>query len=180
MEDTQVRTLFTRSVLSVSCAALIAVTLSFPAAFGRSTTSSSDTNKRMAQLWFIDVIEKKNPNKIDELVADDAVLELAPSYKSNISGTNKVAGKSEIKKHMADFADLTGEVVSEEVQEVSDGNNVAMYRLITTKYKNGKTIKTPWAIFFTFKNGKIASIKHVHDTLLEQQQHQQFEQSQKK
>jgi ketosteroid isomerase-like protein len=136
-------------------------------------TASASTNKRVAEQWFSDVIDKENMTKADELLLDDAVLELAPSYKSNVSKTNRVVGKQEIKKHMKDFVDLTSRVTSEDVDVLAEGNKVAMYRLITTKYNDGTTIKTPWAIFFTFKDGKIASIKHVHDTLLEQQQHDQ-------
>jgi ketosteroid isomerase-like protein len=135
--------------------------------------ANASSNEHVAEQWFSEVIDKENVAKADELLLDDAVLELAPSYKSNISKTNRVVGKQEIKKHMKDFVDLTSSVKSEDVDVLAEGNKVAMYRLITTKYNDGTTVKTPWAIFFTFKNGKIASIKHVHDTLLEHQQRQQ-------
>lgn len=164
--------------VTVVCFALAMNFMAAPLVIGKVATSESI--KQKAESWFIDVIEKENIKQIDALLSDHAVLELAPTYKSNITATNKVVGKEAIKKHMADFVGLTSAVISEDAETVAEGNKVAMYRLITTKYNNGKVIKTPWAIFFTFNNGKISYIKHVHDTLLEEQQNQAFSKSGKK
>jgi ketosteroid isomerase-like protein len=164
--------MFKHSVIASSLCLVAICGFDTVASAKAASKANASANKRAAEQWFSDVIEKENMAKADDLLLDDAVLELAPSYKSNVSKTNQVVGKQEIKKHMKDFVDLTSAVTSQEVDALAEGNKVAMYRLITTKYNDGTTIKTPWAIFFTFKNGKIALIKHVHDTLLEQQQHE--------
>jgi ketosteroid isomerase-like protein len=161
-----------------TCAAILLAILCVPNAIG--VAPSKDANKAMADVWFTDIIEKEKTGKVDEVLREDAILELSPSYTSNISKTNKVVGKAQIKTHMADLAKLTSSITSEDIDVIGEGDKVVVYRLITTKYNDGKTIKVPWVTFFTFKEGKIASIKHVHDTLQEHQQHQKHEQAKKK
>lgn len=133
------------------------------------TKSDVDKNKQMARTWYEEVIVKENITPLDTILAPDVVMEFAPSYETKISGNNRLSGIEQVKQHAAQIGkdfDFKGEIVD----LIGEGNKVVLYRIVTQKLTDGKTATVPWVTFFEFKDGKIASIKHVHDTLGEKEQ----------
>lgn len=132
--------------------------------------SSIDKNKQTARIWYEEGIIKGNSKALDPILAKGVVMELAPSYASPVSGSYKVSGADQVKKHVDSVtkgAVRTGEIVD----LVAEGNKVAMYRVVTQKMPDGRTVVVPWVSFFEFDDaGKITKIKHVHDTLHEKNQ----------
>jgi len=154
------------TVIAVLLASLLGSTASSAIA---ASTSDVDKNKQMARTWYEEVIVKENLTPLDSILAPDVVMELDPSYKTKVSGTNKLSGAEQIKQHAAQISkdfDFSGDVID----LFGEGNKVVLYRVVTQKLADGKTATVPWVTFFEFKNGKIANIKHVHDTLSEKQQ----------
>jgi hypothetical protein len=132
--------------------------------------SSLEKNKQTARMWYEEAIVKENPKSLDEILAKGVTLELAPSYVSPISGTNKLSGAKQVKDHVAQV-NKNGDYSGQIIDMVAEGNKVAMYRIVTEKLADGRTSVTPWVSFFEFDPaGKITKIKHVHDTLQQKNQ----------
>jgi ketosteroid isomerase-like protein len=139
------------------------------AAKTKSANNDVENNKKIARVWFEEVFVKENLKPLDDIVAKDATMTMSPSYPSKVSGTNKLTGLDQIKQHVAGFT-AVAETKGEIFDIVGEGNTVILYRNCTITTPQGTSTDVPWVTIFHFKDGKIADIKHVHDTLFEKNQ----------
>jgi hypothetical protein len=145
---------------------VIFVVLLASAAMGSAThaQSSVERNKQTASIWFENTVVKQDRSGLENILADDVILELPPSMTS-YNGSNKVVGKAQVIKHAEDM-NKKWRITNETVEMIGEGNKVVVWRLVTNTI-DGKTSKgVPWASIFEFDDsGKIKHIRHVSDTL---------------
>jgi ketosteroid isomerase-like protein len=131
--------------------------------------SDMDNQKRMARVWFEEAFVKENLAPLDDILAEDVVMYMDPSYPSKVTNTTKLTGRDQVKQHVKnvnDAAELTGNIKA----IIGEGDTVMLDREVTMKLANGTSKDVPWVTIFKFKNGKVSEITHVHDTLHEANQ----------
>jgi ketosteroid isomerase-like protein len=132
-------------------------------------TSDVEKNKQVARQWFEEVIVKEDTKKLDQLCDKNVTANFAPGYAHNVSGNNKISGIEPLRKHLEALAkktDYSGKII----ELFGEGDKVVLYRDTTAKTEDGHTASVPWMTIFHFKNGKIVSMVHLHDTLAEHEQ----------
>lgn len=131
--------------------------------------SSLENNRKIARQWYEELIVKENLPMVDVLIADDAVMEMSPSMPSKATGTSRVSGKENIRKHLKNITDnfsYKGNLLD----VIAEGDKVVLYRIVEETDKAGHKALVPWISIIQISNNKIKKITHVHDTMHEANQ----------
>lgn len=153
-----------KSIISIGMALTFAISLCAPVSAKTTLPKNTMENqKRMARVWFEEAFVKENLGPLDEILAEDVVMNMDPSYPSKVNNSTQLKGREQVKQHVKNFtgvAETSGTIRS----LVGEGDTVVLFRDVTVKLPDGTAKDVPWVTLFKFKNGKISEITHVHDT----------------
>ena len=123
-------------------------------------------NKALVHKFYEEVINNGKIDALDDLVQPDVLLQLQSDWISPVTGTNKVIGTENLKKHYEAFHSIWAKKAEwfkvnfkPEDDMIAEGDTVAVrYHRTYLDRKSKKVVNRTATCFYKIKDGKIAAM----------------------
>ncbi len=123
-------------------------------------------NKAVVHKFYEEVINNGKIDALDDLVQPDVLLQLQSDWVSPVTGTNRVTGKDNLKKHYEAFHSIWAKKAEwfkvnfkPEDDMIAEGDTVAVrYDRTYLDRKSKKVVNRTAMCFYKIKEGKIAAM----------------------
>ncbi len=147
---------------------IVLLVLSFTAAkeLLAETDAKLAANKAVVHKFYEEVINNGKFDALDDLVQPDVLLQLQSDWVSPVTGTSKVIGKDNLKKHYEAFHSIWAKKAEwfkvnfkPEDDMIAEGDTVAVrYDRTYLDRKSKKVVNRTAMCFYKIKEGKIAAM----------------------